>query len=96
MKHPKPTERSCEREGCTVRFTPEAYSVARGGGRFCSKECCDIAQRNHIDVHGVRLTYADIATICAITPSAAKGRMSSHAGDLTALLKPNHRQRERS
>jgi len=38
-KHPKPEERECAREGCSVRFTPTPWDLAAGKGRFCSSGC---------------------------------------------------------
>jgi hypothetical protein len=37
--HPKPEERECAREGCDNRFVPEAWNLAHGWGRYCSRRC---------------------------------------------------------
>jgi DNA-directed RNA polymerase specialized sigma24 family protein len=41
-KYEAPDERSCRQ--CGEPFTPEAYNVAVGGGRFCSRACSDDAR----------------------------------------------------
>src|SRR5437764_3667264 len=40
-------ERVCERPGCDVRFTPPAHNVAKGYGRFCSRQCSYEARRKN-------------------------------------------------
>jgi hypothetical protein len=46
-KHPRPAERTCARDGCSVRFTPTPNQLQRGAGRYCTKACADVAKRLH-------------------------------------------------
>lgn len=43
--YPVAEERSCENDGCDVRFIPTGAQVARGNGRFCSYRCRSQARK---------------------------------------------------
>jgi hypothetical protein len=48
--YPVAEERTCANDGCKVRFTPKAYQLARGDGRYCSYRC-----RNQATLRGRRV-----------------------------------------